>query len=323
MRECLALNLRWCEWVRINEINGAYRSTVRPKKRKALKWRSIEGVTLQIPLLLIVLIFLAWPIVWTFALSFTNMSLTGATALHWNWVGFANFAQLFHNGGFFKSIGLSVVYLVGSAYLGQCVFGFILALLIQNRPKWIATIVGGIIVLAWVVPEIIGAFMWYALLSNGGVLSQMMAWVHIPYHTWLISHPMLSIILANSWRGVAFSMMIFTAALSNIPPELMEAASVDGASTWWKITKITVPLLKSTVMVDLVLITLATLNDFTLIYAMTGGGPGDNSNVLSVFMYQEGFTNYQMAYGAAISVVLQLIGVVLSVSYIRALRSDK
>jgi multiple sugar transport system permease protein len=130
----------------------------------------------------------------------------------------------------------------------------------------------------------------------------------------------VSVSLANSWRGVAFSFLLFSAALSDVPAELLDAAQVDGASAWSRLRSIIIPLLATTILVDFVLITLGTLNDFTLIFAMTGGGPGTNSNVLSVFMYQQAFGTFQIAYGTAIAVILLLVGAVFSVFYIRTLR---
>jgi multiple sugar transport system permease protein len=131
---------------------------------------------------------------------------------------------------------------------------------------------------------------------------------------------MLAVSLANAWRGAAFSFLLFSAALDGIPTDLIDAAEVDGAGGWRRLTRLTIPLLSSAIVVDLVIITLATLNDFSLIYAMTGGGPGNASNVLSVFMYRQAFSNYELAYGTAIAVVLLVIGAILAALYIRLLR---
>lgn len=218
------------------------------------------------------------------------------------------------------SVLVSLYYLVASAYIGQAVFGFALAYLMLRCPYAVRAVVGSIIVAAWLLPEIIAAWMWFTLLSNGGTLQQGLHAVGLPYATWLISHPMLSVSMANTWRGVAFSYLLFSAALSDVPKDLIEAAQIDGASAWRRLVRLIIPLLSTTILVDLVLITLGTLNDFTLIFAMTGGGPGTDSTVLSVFMYQQAFVTFQLAYGTAISVVLLAIGAVFAVTYIRVLR---
>lgn len=273
------------------------------------------------PLVVVVLAFLGWPVIWTLLLSLTNKAITGPTALHSQFIGLANYRELFTaSSGLVHSIALSIYYLVASAYLGQAVFGFVIAYLMQRCPYRIRASVGSIIVVAWLIPEIIAAWMWYTLLADGGTLHQALHSVGLPYQTWLISHPMISVSLANSWRGVAFSYLLFSAALSDVPTDLLEAAQVDGASAWRRLIKIILPMLSATILVDLVLITLGTLNDFTLIFAMTGGGPGTDSTVLSVFMYQQAFASFQLAYGTAIAVVLLAVGAVFAVAYIRILR---
>jgi multiple sugar transport system permease protein len=263
---------------------------------------------------------LGWPIVWTFLLSFTNTELTGPTALHHGYIGLGNFQLLLTNSSFLSSLIHSLEYLVGSAYIGQVLLGFALALLMRNCSRRVQATVGVIVVMSWIVPEVIAAFMWFALLSQGGVVQQVLHAAGIGYSTILDSHPILSLDLANSWRGVAFSMMLFTAALAAVPKEIVEAAMLDGASAWRRVLRILVPLVKGSLLVDTVLVTLMTLNDFTLIFALTGGGPGNASQVLSTYMYQTGFVNYQIAYGTAVSVILLLVGVVLSIIYVRALR---
>lgn len=237
--------------------------------------RRLTGVTMVAPLVVVVLAFLGWPIIWTLVLSLTNMTVTGPTATNYQFIGLANYRELFASGsGLVQSILLSLYYLVASAYVGQAVFGFVLAYMMLRCTRAVRQVVGSIIIVCWLVPEIIAAWMWFALLSNGGTLQQGLHAIGIPYQTWLISHPMVSVSLANAWRGVAFSFLLFSAALSDVPAELLDAAKVDGANAWRRLRSVIIPLLTTTILIDVVLVTLGTLNDFTLIFAMTGGGPG-------------------------------------------------
>jgi multiple sugar transport system permease protein len=288
----------------------------RARRRRQL----LAGTVMLAPFVVLVGALLGWPVVWTFMLSFTNEELTGPTALHHKYIGFANFTNLLTSSAFLSSLWHSIEYLVGSAYIGQVVLGFVLALLLRRCNRRVQAIVGAIVIMSWIVPEVIAAFMWFALLGQGGVIQEALHSVGINYSTILDSHPILSLNLANAWRGVAFSMMLYMAALTAIPKDIIEAAMLDGASAWRRIVRIILPLIKGSILVDTVLVTLATLNDFTLIFALTGGGPGDASQVLSTYMYQQGFVNYQIAYGTAVSVILLLVGVVLSIVYVRALR---
>ena len=289
--------------------------------RARLSARGLVASAMTAPLIVVVLAFLGWPVIWTLLLSLTNKAITGPTALHSQFIGLANYRELFATGsGLLHSIALSLYYLVASAYIGQAAFGFAIAYLMRRCSHRVRAVTGSIIVVSWLVPEIIAAWMWYTLLADGGTLQQALHAAGLPYQTWLISHPMISVSLANSWRGVAFSYLLFSAALSDIPAELIEAAQVDGASAWRRLVRIILPMLSAAILVDLVLITLGTLNDFTLIFAMTGGGPGTSSTVLSVFMYQQAFASFQLAYGTAIAVVLLAVGAVFAVAYIRILR---
>jgi multiple sugar transport system permease protein len=297
------------------------RRVIRPIRMNNRARRKVTAATILAPLLVVVLAFLGWPIIWTLVLSLTNKDVTGPTASHWQFIGLANYRELFASGsGLAHSILVSLYYLVASAYIGQAVFGFAIAYLLQRCPYSVRAAVGSVIIAAWLIPEIIAAWMWYALLADGGTLQQGLHAAGMPYSTWLISHPMLSVSMANAWRGVAFSYLLFSAALADIPNDLIEAAQIDGASAWRRLTRLILPLLSTTILVDLVLITLGTLNDFTLIFAMTGGGPGDSSTVLSVFMYQQAFVTFQLAYGTAIAVMLLAIGAVFALTYIRILR---
>src|SRR5699024_4925348 len=140
---------------------------------------------------------------------------------------------------------------------------------------------------------------------------------------WLLNFPMVSVIFVNIWHGAAFSMLMYQAALDDVPKEVEESAKIDGANAWQRLWRITLPIIKGAAVTNMVLVTLQTLGVFTLIYALTGGGPGERSTTLPIFMYNEAFVNYQIGYGTAISIVLLLIGIVLSLIYIRFLKIDE
>ena len=131
---------------------------------------------------------------------------------------------------------------------------------------------------------------------------------------------MASIIVANTWRGTAFSMLLYSSALEGIAPELLEASSIDGAGLWDRVRLIILPLLKGTIATDLLLITLATLSDFTLVEVLTGGGP--DTQLLTIYMYQHAFKFYELGYGTAIALLIIATGAILSLLYIRVLRVE-
>ena len=184
------------------------------------------------------------------------------------------------------------------------------------------SIVGTIVVAAWVLPEIVGAFVWYAFLNPQGTLNAILGAVGLPDQDWSYSLPILAVILANVWRGTAFSMLVYSAALSDVPPELSEAAAIDGASGWKQLWYVTLPLIRRSIATNLMLITLQTLAVFTLIFVMTGGGPGTKSQTLPLLMYQQAFKFSQIGLGTAIALILLCVGGLFSVFYIRLLRPE-
>ena len=133
---------------------------------------------------------------------------------------------------------------------------------------------------------------------------------------------MTTVCIANLWRGTAFCMLVFSAALRNLPSEVLEAADVEGASCLQRLFSVTLPLLGPTIVTNLLLVTILNLSDFTLIYTMTQGGPGTSTMTLPIYIYQEAFTYYELGYGTTISLVLILIGAILSLLFVRRVKAQ-
>ncbi len=270
------------------------------------------------PATMLVLVFIGTPVVLTFFLSFTNTGLTGPLAVHPQFVGLANFVTMVSSTQFWESIRASLEYLLGGGLLGQVGLGLAAALFLRTLPKWIRQSLVVLIVLAWVIPEIVGAFVWSAFLQTpGGLLDAFVQLFGISAHAWLYQDPMLFVILAHAWKGVAFSMLVLGAAIDSIPKELIEAARVDGATSFVMLTRVTLPMIRNALATVLVLVTLWTLADFTLIFILTGGGPLFQTDVLTVFTYQNSFSFYELGYGTALSLVLLVISGILSLFYLR------
>ncbi|MBC7723479.1 MAG: sugar ABC transporter permease [Burkholderiaceae bacterium] len=267
--------------------------------------------------------FLAGPIVWSLYGSFTNAALTGKNASDPQWIGFDNYVKLLNDPVFPLSLWLTVLFTLGSAVIAQNILGLGLALVMQKANKQVSSTVGTIIVAAWILPEIVAAFVCYAYFSQDGTLNQLLAVFGMTGPNWLYSFPMLAIILANLWRGTAFSMMVYQAALGDVPPEITEAAMIDGAGGAKRLAYVTIPMIRNTITTNTMLITLQTLSVFTLVYVMTAGGPGNDSTTLPILAYKEAFRFSNIGYGTAIATVMLLIGAIFSVVYIRALRPSK
>ncbi|WP_308467618.1 carbohydrate ABC transporter permease [Rathayibacter soli] len=293
-------------------------SPSRPHHARRALLRSIP----LIPAMVLVAIFLLGPVIDAFYGSFTNMALTGAAAQNSEFIGFQNYIQLFQNPDFWKSVWLTVLFVVGSAIIGQNVLGLALAMLMRSGSKMLSGVVGTLVVTSWVLPEVVGAFCAYAFFSGSGTLNEILAIVGIKGTDWLYVVPMVSVILANIWRGTAFSMMVYSAAITEVPEEITESAELDGASGWKRLIYITLPMIRRSISTNLMLTTLQTLSVFGLIYIMTAGGPGTSSSTLPVLAYQEAFKFSQLGLGTAIAVVMLIIGAVFSIIYIKALKPE-
>ena len=271
------------------------------------------------PALLLLLIFFAGPMLWSLYTAFTDLALTGSSTVHF--VGIDNFTRMARDPSFLSSLKLTVIFVVGSAVIGQNTLGLLIALILRGRSRIARSVVTSVVLAAWAVPEVVAGFCWYAFLYRTGTLNALLGHFGIQQN-WLYTTPMLAVILANVWRGTAFSMLTYTAALSEVPPELTEAAAVDGATGWQRLRRITLPLIRRAIVSNLMLITLQTLAAFGLIYVMTGGGPGTASQTTPLYMYQQSFKFYQLGYGTAMALVLLVVGALFSAIYLRLIRLE-
>ncbi|GAA0647434.1 sugar ABC transporter permease [Streptomyces thermocarboxydovorans] len=272
------------------------------------------------PALALLLLFLAGPIAYCVFIAFTDLQLTGQAEE--SFTGLENFRRAFADDEFLNAVWLTLVFTVVSALVGQNTLGLILAALMQRASKPVRTLTGGIVVTAWVLPEVVAGFLLYAFFRREGTLNAVLDWLHLPTQNWLFTLPILAVSFANVWRGTAFSMLVYSAALNEIPREITEAAEVDGAGGWRRMWHITLPMIRRSIGTTLMLNTLQTLSVFGLIWVMTRGGPGGRSQTLPLFMYEQAFQNSLIGYGTAVALLLLLVGALFSAVYMRLLRTE-
>ncbi|SEE54990.1 multiple sugar transport system permease protein [Streptomyces sp. Ag109_O5-10] len=281
--------------------------------------RIARGLPLA-PALVLILLFLGGPIVYCAWIAFTDLQLTGQA--HSSFVGFANFRRAFRDDAFLNAVWLTLVFTVLSSLVGQNTLGLALAALMRRASKPVRTLTGGIVVTAWVLPEVVAGFLLYAFFRKEGTLNAVLGLLHLPSQNWLFTLPILAVSFANVWRGTAFSMLVYSAALDEIPSEIEESAEVDGAGGWRRMWHITLPMIRRSIGTNLMLNTLQTLSVFGLIWVMTRGGPGGKSQTLPLFMYEQAFQNSMIGYGTAVALLLLLVGSLFSVVYMRLLRTE-
>jgi multiple sugar transport system permease protein len=262
-----------------------------------------------------------YPALYSIYLSFTNASLVGAAATHPRFVGPRNYARLFADGGFWNSLVVTFWFVLGSAVIGQFVLGLGSAVLLR-RPLRFKNLINSIILLPNAVPEVVAGFIWISMLAGGehSTLNRLLSGLGIRPVQWLQDFPLAMIIVVNTWRGIASAMILMTAGLSAVPPEISEAARIDGAAPGQIFRFIILPLIMPTIFLYMLVSTVTTISIFGFIYALTRGGPGNATEIIGIYIYNQSFTAFQLGYGSAVAVVTLVISMAIGLVYVRALK---
>ncbi|MFE0104802.1 carbohydrate ABC transporter permease [Streptomyces sp. NPDC059009] len=296
------------------------RPSKHPTRRRSTLPRTLLRALPVSPAVVLLLLFLAGPIGYCAYIAFTDLQLTGQASS--SFVGFENFRAAFADEDFLNAVWLTLVFTFLSSLIGQNTLGLALASLMQRASKTVRTITGAVVITAWVLPEVVAGFLLYAFFRREGTLNNILDWLHLPSQNWLYTLPILAVSFANVWRGTAFSMLVYSAALNEIPQEITEAAEVDGAGGWRRMWHITLPMIRRSIGTNLMLNTLQTLSVFGLIWVMTRGGPGNRSQTLPLFMYEQAFVKSMIGYGTAVALLLLVVGSLFSLIYMRLLRTE-
>lgn len=294
----------------------------RPNRRLGNRLTPARAVPM-IPAGILLLAFMAGPIVYSLYLAFTDKAIRGDGAANTSFVGVDNFVDAFTDGSFWNSVLLTLVFTIISAVIGQNVLGMILALLMQRANRIVSFAVTAIVIAAWILPEVVAGYLLYTFFADEGSLNTILATIGLPGQDMLFSAPIIAVSFANIWRGAAFSMLVYSAALTAVPEDVYESAALDGAGPARRFRSITVPLLRPAIATNLMLTTLQTLSVFGLIFIMTGGGPAQKSQTLPLYMYEQAFSYGQLGYGTAVALLLLLIGALASLAYLRLLPEEE
>ena len=282
--------------------------TRRDKER--FQWSSLALMTPAFALLIVLFLI---PMGYAIYLGLTNLTLVGPTAVKWGFTGTQNLDRLKGDTEFWNSLQITAVFIVGSI-VGVIVVGYGLATLLMRARAWMRIVVGGIVVIAWMMPAVTAGMTWYAATTGGGTFATLTG---LKNSNFLDAQPLLIVTLANIWSMTGFAMLVLGAGLRNIPGEAIEAAIVGNASAWQRFRKIVLPLMRPTIIAVVLLVALLSLANFSLIYIMTQGGPGTATNILPPYSYQQAFSFNNLAYGALIGNVMVLIATIFGVLYVR------
>lgn len=292
-----------------------------PRRRGPLRRRLVRGGPIG-PAVVLLVLFLAGPVLYSIYLAFTDRALRGEGSDVTQLVGPSNFTEALTSAEFWNSAGLTLVFTVVSAIIGQNLLGLMLALLMRNASRPVSAVTGAVVVGAWILPEVVVGYLWYTFLAGDGSLNALLGSIGLPDQELLTALPIVAVSFANIWRGTAFTMLVYTAALSEISKDVEEAATIDGAGPVQRFFELTLPLIRRAIATNLMLITLQTLSVFGLIYVMTAGGPGTSSQTLPLYMYEQAFSYGRLGYGTAVALLLLLIGGIASLGYLRLLAKE-
>lgn len=284
----------------------------------ALEDEKILGFVLLTPALLLILVFIAYPFVLGIWMSLTD-KLVGTPG---NFVGLANYARLLDS-DIFRTAAWNTVFFTFMATVFKAALGMWLAILL-NRKFRLARITRATVLLPFIVPTVLSTlawlwmfdatfsvfnwvmrFLWQMEISLFGIVFKE-NWGYFSGPLWLgdPGWAMFSVILVNVWRGLPFFAITFLAGLQTIPPELYDAADIDGATGWRKFWHVTLPMIKPVAIVVVVFSIVVTFADFQLVYILTRGGPNNETHLLATLAYQLGMTSGNIGQGAAVALFM-------------------
>lgn len=279
--------------------------------RKQARRNTLIGWTFILPNFLGFLAFTLIPVTAAFALSF--MEWTSFTAPRW--VGLENFQRMFQSDTFWVALCNTVAYALGHVPLTMAL-ALVLAMLLNRKLKGIGFFRVAIF-FPYITSLVAVAVVWNMLFSpDTGPINQFLNSIGIaetPGWTSSSDWAMPAVIITSVWRDMGYYMVLYLAGLQAIPSELYEAAEVDGASAWQRFWNVTIPSLRPTTFFVVVMLTVSSFKVFDLIVVMTNGGPGRSTTVLSQLIYQEGIGEGKFGYSSAISLVLFVIVLTVTV----------
>ncbi|KGD71411.1 carbohydrate ABC transporter permease [Pantoea vagans] len=277
-----------------------------------------QAWVLLAPMLLVMLLLTAWPLLRTIWLSFTDAALIGSGETP-AWIGLENYLYALSDPDFRASIWRTLYFtLVSVTFEG--IIGVLVALLLNQ--KFVGrNVLRVLVILPWALPTIVNAMMWRlnfnpdygsinALLSQLGIIDGYRSWLGSP------DAALNAVMFADIWKNYPLVTLLVLAALQSIPEDLFEAARLDGASAWRRFRAITFPAIVAPLGVALVLRTIDAFKIFDIIYVMTRGGPVDSTKTLSFFVYQESFSYLRAGSGAAYAILMTLMCALLITLYL-------
>jgi len=280
------------------------------------------GVGALLPAVVIILAILAYPMAASLWLSLHHVELASGTVAE-SFIGLANYAALLDDDSFRLAV-------TNSAYFSVCEVALVVGLglgvaLLLNHPLGRSGFFRVLLIIPWAIAPVANAVLWkWILNSNYGILNAILTELGLidNYVTWLGTpgRALNMLLLVDVWKSIPFIALLLLAGLQKIPAMLYRAAWLDGANTWQQFRFITLPSLRTTLAIAIILQTLWSFKLFDLVYVLTRGGPADGTVLLNYLAYRETFNFLHIGSGAAVANVVFFISLILAIAYIRMLR---
>ncbi|UUZ84675.1 sugar ABC transporter permease [Paenibacillus sp. P26] len=283
------------------------------------RWFSYS-VWFILPSFILYTLFVIYPTLNSFNLSFTNWDGVSGDI---HYIGLDNFKEMFHSDRFYNALKNTLIMSISLVILENAV-AIILAMLV-DQVRWFKNFFRSIFYFPVLLSGIVMGFVWAIIFNyNFGVISQLLDklgmgdlkidWLGNP------NIALIAIVITTVWKGSGYYMIIYLAGLQGIPAELHEAAAIDGAGRWQQFRHITFPALAGAMTVSVMLSMIGALKIFDQIAAMTDGGPGFATETLTYIVYKVGFGELRQGYGTALSLVLFVLILIVSLVQIKLLR---
>ncbi len=285
-------------------------SRLTPARRKQKIRDNITGWLFTLPSMAVLLMFTFLPAIIVIVLSLFDTNLVGQM----DWVGLGNFKALFTSGDFWGSIGRTLYFTVGSVPVAVALSLLIAVLLnakVRGRTFWRMGFF-----IPYITPLVATSIIWlYIFNPDYGLLNAGLHFFGLPTSRWLTdtTSAMPAMILYSTWHDVGFAVIIFMAALSRVPTELLEAAQIDGASGWKTFWHVTWPMISPSTYFVMIIYTISAFKMFTQVEVLTQGGPVDATTTTGYYLYQQAFGQMHFGYASAVSIGLFVIIFILTI----------
>ena len=297
-----------------------------PRRRTRLRSTQWAALTFAAPLLAYLVVFYAFPLYRNIELSLHDYTVRAFVQGDAEFVGLDIFRDVVGSSTFPVALRNTAVFVVVSLLL-QYAIGLALAVFFRTSFR-LSAVLRGLFLVPWLLPLIVSASTWSWMLNgDNGIVNSVLGAFGIGQINWLTdpSLAIWSVTIANIWLGIPFNLVILYSGLQNIPGDVYEAASLDGANAWQQFWRVTFPLLRPVSAITLLLGFIYTLKVVDVIWVMTSGGPANASTTLAVWSYREAFGTGQPAFSpaAAVGNVLILVALAIGLVYVQLQRRQE